>query len=74
MKLYTGSRVAGKLMKSTESSLKLTPTPGQLKSYQVDAEFPIDKARQQLGYTPKVDVDSGLQMSVEWLRHHGTLY
>ncbi len=74
MKIYTGSRMAGFAMKSTEKSLKLTPTPGQLKSYGIDAEYTIDKAQQQLGYVPRVDVQTGLQMSVAWLKHHGMLY
>ncbi len=61
-------------MKVTESSLKLTPTSDQLKLYGLDVEYPIDKARQQLGYSPQVSVSQGLEFRVAWLRQQGLLF
>jgi nucleoside-diphosphate-sugar epimerase len=58
-------------MKATESSLRLTPTAGQLELFRLEAEYSIDKARATLGYTPQVDVAQGLDFCVSWLRHHG---
>ena len=34
----------------------------------VDQEFPIEKAKRLLGFVPKVDLDEGIQRSVEWLK------
>jgi len=71
---YSKSPLAARYMKSTESSLKLTPTPEQLKLYGIDAEYPIDKARHQLGYEPMVEIAQGLESCVSWLRHHELLF
>jgi nucleoside-diphosphate-sugar epimerase len=35
--------------------------------------FKIDKARQELGYDPKVDLDTGLRLTYEWYRDKGYL-
>ena len=32
----------------------------------------IDKARRLLGYEPKVDLDEGLQRTIQWYREQGT--
>jgi nucleoside-diphosphate-sugar epimerase len=74
MKLHAKSSLAAKYMKVTESSLKLTPTNDQLKLYGMDVQYPIDKARQQLGYAPQVGVSQGLEFGVAWLRQHGLLF
>jgi nucleoside-diphosphate-sugar epimerase len=34
----------------------------------VDQEYPIEKAKQLLGFTPKVGLHEGIQRSVEWLK------
>lgn len=73
-KLHARSSLAAKYMNSTESSLKLTPTPEQLKLYGVHADYVIDKARAGLGYAPAVGVTQGLDYSVRWLTRHGVLY
>ena len=52
----------------------MTPTSEQLKLYGVDVEYVIDKAKSDLGYTPKVNVADGLKFSAAWLDHHGILY
>ena len=35
--------------------------------------FKIDKAGQDLGYTPKIDLDTGLQRTYQWYRENGYL-
>jgi len=35
--------------------------------------FKIDKARQELGYEPKVDLDEGLNLTYEWYKGNGYL-
>ena len=67
-RLHARSSSAASYMKHTEFLLKLTPTPEQLKLYRVDAEYPIEKAEQTLGYEPRIGVDLGLRFSVDWLR------
>jgi nucleoside-diphosphate-sugar epimerase len=74
MKLHAKSSLAAKYMKVTESSLKLTPTSDQLKLYGLDVEYPIDKARDRLGYSPQVSVSQGLEFGVAWLRQQGLLF
>ena len=74
MNLHARSALAAKYMKVTESSLKLTPTSDQLKLYGLDVQYPIEKARNQLGYTPQVSVSQGLEFSAAWLRHHELLF
>lgn len=74
MNLHMKSSLASKYMKVTESSLRMTPTSEQLKLYGVDVEYVIDKAKSDLGYTPKVNVAEGLKYSAAWLDHHGILY
>lgn len=71
MKMYKSNRFIERLMQSTESGLKLTPTPEQLELYARKSEFPNDRAIAEIGYVPTTDVQTGLRMSVAWLRHHG---
>ena len=71
MKIYERYDLAKKLMKRTETSLKTTPTPQELKLYNRRAAYPIAKAKQRLGYEPRFDMRRGLEMSVRWLAHHG---
>jgi nucleoside-diphosphate-sugar epimerase len=58
-------------MKATEKSLKSTLSPVELNMMSRKALFKYDKARKAVGYEPKVNVESGLKMTVSWLRHHG---
>ena len=61
-------------MKATETSLKLTPTSAQLKLYGINTEYVIDKARNRIGYLPRVNVSEGLGFCASWLHHHGILF
>ena len=73
-KLHAQSSTAASYMNATESSLKLMPTPEQLKLYRVEAEYVIDKARAELGYVPQVNLQQGLTHCVAWLNQQGVLY
>ncbi len=73
LRLHSKSALAAGIMKATESSLKLTPTSDQLKRFRQDAEYRIDRARDVLGYEPRVGVTDGLEFCAAWLRHHGIL-
>ena len=35
--------------------------------------FSIDKAREQLGYRPAVDLETGLRRTADWYQEHGHL-
>ena len=35
--------------------------------------FKIDRARRELGYEPRVDLDTGLERTYEWYRENGYL-
>jgi predicted dehydrogenase/nucleoside-diphosphate-sugar epimerase len=70
-RLHAQSALAAKYMGMTESSLKLTPTREQLKLYGIRAEYPIDKARQQLGYAPRVGSEQGLAWCAAWAAQQG---
>ncbi len=74
MRLHAQSSLAAKYMKATESLLKLTPTNEQLKLYGVRAKYVIDKAKDELGYAPRVGSKQGLEFCVAWLHQQGILY
>jgi nucleoside-diphosphate-sugar epimerase len=73
-RLHAKSSLAAKYMRATESLLKLTPTNEQLKLYGVQVEYVIDKAKDKLGYVPRVDSQQGLEFCVAWLHQQGILY
>jgi nucleoside-diphosphate-sugar epimerase len=52
-----------------------SPTPprltqGRLKFMGLNLDFSIDKARKQLGYSPRFTFDQGIQETVAWFKHH----
>lgn len=63
--------LAKAVMKQTEKTLKMTPSPGELKLFKKTAVFPADKARELLGFAPSVSLDEGLRNTVEWLMQQG---
>jgi len=73
-RLHAKSSLAAKYMRATESVLKLTPTNEQLKLYGVRVEYVIDKAKEKLGYVPRVDSRQGLEFCAAWLHQQGILY
>ena len=41
--------------------------------FRKDRAFDISKAKRELGFRPKVDLKTGLQLTVSWYRHQGLL-
>jgi nucleoside-diphosphate-sugar epimerase len=66
-------RVVREAMKRAEKTIRMTPTLAELSLYNRDAFYLASKAQNMLGYSPRFDVDTGLQMSIRWLDHHGLL-
>jgi nucleoside-diphosphate-sugar epimerase len=67
------SRLAKAAMKQAEKTIRATPTLSELSLYNRDAFYLTSKAQDMLGYNPKFDIDTGLQMTVSWLDHLGLL-
>lgn len=64
-------RQARRIMKFVETRMKTTPRVHDLKLYGRRATYLSGKARHMLGYQPVVDLEEGLQMSVQWLDQIG---
>lgn len=47
--------------------------PRRVDWYRQNRAFKIDKAKRDLGYRPKVDIDEGLRRTAEWYRQEGYL-
>lgn len=47
--------------------------PRRVDWYRQNRAFKIDKARQDLGYAPKVDIDEGLRRTADWYLREGYL-
>jgi len=73
MSLYQRSALAKRIMLFAESTIKKTPTTGEFDLLTKQASFSTQKAAEQLGYEPRVDMAAGIEYSVAWLRHHGYL-
>ena len=41
--------------------------------FSTDQSFPVEKARNELGYRPRVDFDEGLERVEAWLRETGVI-
>lgn len=54
-----------------EKSVISTPRLAELRLYNRRALYRDAKARRMLGYRPRVDIDTGLDLSVRWIRHLG---
>jgi nucleoside-diphosphate-sugar epimerase len=59
------------LMKYVEATMKTTPRPSEFSLYNRKALYVDRKARDMLGWRPQLDLDSGLKLSVHWLRQLG---
>ncbi len=70
MKVASRFPVAKRFMRRAETALKTRPNPAALRLYRRQAGFPTDRAAAVLGYAPAVDVSTGLDLTVQWLRHH----
>lgn len=67
--------VAGHLCEAVCKPLGVTPPifPRRVDWYRQNRAFKIDKAKRELGYQPKVDIDEGLRRTAEWYRAEGYL-
>jgi nucleoside-diphosphate-sugar epimerase len=45
-------------------------TPAQFKFMQLNLDFNIDKARRELGYSPRVSFDQGIKETIAWYKEH----
>ncbi|UCD37827.1 MAG: NAD(P)-dependent oxidoreductase [Fidelibacterota bacterium] len=73
MNIYNRSTLAKKVMQQTERSLKTTPAAAELNLYSRKTGYSITQARQVLGYNPLTSEEQGIDLSVQWLKHHGYL-
>jgi nucleoside-diphosphate-sugar epimerase len=73
MAVYQRSALAKRVMQGAESAIKKTPTTGEFALLGRTGQYPTDKARELLGWEPRIDMDGGIRLSVAWLRHHGYL-
>lgn len=71
MGLYQRNRQARTAIKWVEKKLKTTANFGDLNLYNRQALFVDDKAHEVLGYEPHFDIETGIEMCVQWLRHLG---
>jgi nucleoside-diphosphate-sugar epimerase len=71
--LYRRSRLARTVMKAVQSQLRRVPSPAEYDLYGRVVDFPSERARQDLGYVPRVSAAEGVQMSGTWLRQEGDL-
>ena len=71
------ARMLAKLMESTWRLLGKQTAPllnsARIKFLGLNLDFSIEKAKRQLGYEPKVDFETGMQLAVGWCREAGLL-
>jgi nucleoside-diphosphate-sugar epimerase len=70
--VYERGGWAAMTMKRVKRWLNTSPSPGELEAlYSRHAIYDWSKAERLLGYSPSFDLDLGLRLSVDWLRHVG---
>ncbi len=67
--------VAGHICEKVCKPFHITPPifPRRVDWYRQNRAFKIDKAKRDLGYQPKVDLDEGLKRTAQWYREQGYL-
>lgn len=67
--------IAGHICEKLCKPFKITPPifPRRVDWYRQIRAFKIDKARNELGYYPKVGIDEGLRKTAEWYKKEGYL-
>jgi len=65
--------IAGHFFEKICKPLKITPPifPRRVDWYRQNRAFKIDKAKNDFGYQPKVDIDEGLRRTAEWYKREG---
>ena len=66
---------AGHVCEKLCRPLGITPPlfPRRVDWYRQNRAFRIDKAKQDLGYRPRVGIDEGLRRTAQWYQHEGLL-
>ena len=74
---YRLAYLAGWTMEKVYGALRLKDDPMLtrlgVEYFGTDQGFPIDKARRELGYEPKVGFEEGMQRVEEWMRETGAI-
>lgn len=67
--------LAGHVCEKICKPFKITPPifPRRVDWYRQNRAFKIDKARRDLGYAPRVELDEGLKATYDWYRAEGLL-
>jgi 2-alkyl-3-oxoalkanoate reductase len=67
--------IAGHVVEKACKPFRISPPifPRRVDWYRQDRAFDIGKAKRELGYEPKVDLDEGLRRTYEWYRAEGLL-
>lgn len=67
--------IAGHFFEKVCKPFKIPPPifPRRVDWYRQNRAFKIEKAKRELGYEPKVDLDKGLRRTAEWYRQEGYL-
>ncbi len=65
--------IAGHICEKLCKPFRITPPifPRRVDWYRQDRAFKIEKARQDLGYKPKIGIDEGLKRTAEWYKNEG---
>lgn len=58
-------------LRGAEKSLRTTPAAQELELYSRTGFYLADKAAEVLGWKPRFDLERGVGLSCQWLRHHG---
>lgn len=64
-------KFAREVMRSVEKTMRTSPRLHGLSLYNRDALYLTTKAQNILGFRPRLDVETGLELTVRWLNHLG---
>ncbi len=71
MEIYLRGGFASRLMKRLKGELDSTPSTGELNDlYSRKASYDDHKIHQLLGYSPRFDLDKGIQQTIDWMVLH----
>ena len=71
MEIYLRGGIASRLMKRLKGELDSTPSTGELNDlYSRKASYDDHKSHQLLGYSPRFDLDKGIQQTIDWMVLH----
>jgi nucleoside-diphosphate-sugar epimerase len=66
--LYAAGYAAERLARLTRSQRQPVVTRLGVKLFGTDNRHAVDKARRELGYTPRVDLNEGVRLAADWYR------